>query len=232
MLSIEELGNRIPKFSNQTDEYKFAIYKRYTDYINYSELPSAFQTDNINTSALPKNIKVLYDNIATIIDENHSFIFRFNDYEYTHNISTMLINEYFVKVILNDMTMKHILYIDTNLIMEDYKKMMDITDSEDSVRTNHKLITLNKNIEEADIVIWDKCTMLKSSYEKSKFYDILSIRYRKGLGNLFFVKGSTMELSSLFDKETFVVMNTEEIVDCSREQVLINTDNKKGSIKW
>lgn len=232
MLSIEELGQLIPKFSEQTIEYKNAIYKRYCDYMIYSELPIAFQEDNINKSTLPKNIKILYDNIDTIIDQNFSYIFRFNDYEYTHNIATMLINQYFVKVIINDMTMKHILYIDTNLVMEDYKKMMNMTDSEDSVRTNHKLITLNKNIEDADVVIWDKCTMLESNYEKSKFYDILSIRYRKGLSNLFFVKGRTQELSALFDVETFAVMNTNEIVDCSREQVALYTDNKKGSIKW
>lgn len=232
MLNIEELGQLIPEFNNQTDEYRNAIYRRYCDYISYSELPIAFQNDNIDKTNLSKNIKTLYDNIDIIVDQNYSYIFRFNDYEYTHNIASMLINQYFVKVIINDMTMKHILYVDTNLIMEDYKKMMDMTNSEDSVRTNHKLITLNKNIEDADVVIWDKCTMLKSNYEKSKFYDILSVRYRKGLSNLFFVKGSTQELSSFFERETFIVMNTQEIVDCSREHIVLYTDNKKGSIKW
>lgn len=232
MLSLDALQQIIPNLSSASEEYKRSFYTKYRNYIYNSEVPPQFQNSNIDIDKLPKNLKTLYENITTIVDDNYNLLFSFIDYEYTHNIASMLISEYFLCKASQNEPFKTIVYADTNLLLEDYKRLITDSSLDNYIPPVHSIQTLTKNIECAECVIWDKSTMLKSSYEREKFYDLISIRYRKGLGNIFFIKGGKDGLYNSFNNETANVMDLDGIIDCSKEKVPLKQDTKKGSIQW
>ena len=186
--------NLIPELKGKNDDYTDAIIRRFKDYIEYSQIPEICLGFNDNT-IIPDKLDKVVNNMLIAVKERYNFLFNFSSYENLSYLSYLLITYYFKQCILNDETVENILYIDTKLMVEDYKRLINYDKNELSLAPVHSLETLYKNIENAPLVIWDKFMMIDSAYDKDKIYDILCIRHRKGLANFYFSINGTSELS-------------------------------------
>ena len=145
----------------------------------------------------------------------------------------MLLDTYFTSCIKNDHIVESMLYIDTNLILEDYKKLMDVqSGNEVKISLSHSIETISRNLENAAFVIWDKFSLVNSNYDKQKLYNILLTRSRRGLGNIFFIKNAPNILANVYDDEMYDLMDSEEIVDLSQQNIIYKTTSNPGGTKW
>lgn len=188
--------NLIPELKGKNDDYTDAIIRRFRDYIEYSQIPEICLGFDDNT-IIPDKLDKVVNNMLIAVKERYNFLFNFSSYENLSYLSYLLITYYFKQCILNDETVENILYIDTKLMVEDYKRLINYDKNELSLAPVHSLETLYKNIENAPLVIWDKFMMIDSAYDKDKIYDILCIRHRKGLANFYFSINGTSELSKV-----------------------------------
>lgn len=188
--------NLIPELKGKNDDYTDAIIRRFKDYIEYSQIPEICLGFNDNT-IIPDKLDKVINNMLIAVKERYNFLFNFSSYENLSYLSYLFIAYYFKQCILNDETVENILYIDTKLMVEDYKRLINYDKNELSLAPVHSLETLYKNIENAPLVIWDKFMMIDSAYDKDKIYDILCIRHRKGLANFYFSINGTSELSKV-----------------------------------
>ena len=188
--------NLIPELKGKNDDYTDAIIRRFKDYIEYSQIPEICLGFNDNT-IIPDKLDKVVNNMLIAVKERYNFLFNFSSYENLSYLSYLFIAYYFKQCILNDETVENILYIDTKLMVEDYKRLINYDKNELSLAPVHSLETLYKNIENAPLVIWDKFMMIDSAYDKDKIYDILCIRHRKGLANFYFSINGTSELSKV-----------------------------------
>lgn len=175
----------LQRLESTTPDYITSITNTVDNFITYSELPKVFQIKQIDTKRLPAKTKQLFKNIVDIISTHKSIAITRPSYSDFGFLSAALIKQYLISSILSDSHLDNVLYIDTNLLLEDYKKLMDMNTNELSPSLVHSLDVLYGDIEKADFVFWDKFTMLRSNYELLKVYDIISIRYRNCLGNAF-----------------------------------------------
>ena len=188
--------NLIPELKGKNDDYTDAIIRRFKDYIEYSQIPEICLGFDDNT-IIPDKLDKVVNNMLIAVKERYNFLFNFSSYENLSYLSYLFIAYYFKQCILNDETVENILYIDTKLMVEDYKRLINYDKNELSLAPVHSLETLYKNIENAPLVIWDKFMMIDSAYDKDKIYDILCIRHRKGLANFYFSINGTSELSKV-----------------------------------
>ena len=218
-----------PNLKDNDENYVSAISKKYSEYISYSQIPNKYIDYDIDTTILPTRLNTLFKNIKMIVDERLCLAFSVRDYSYIGYLSALLIDSYFQQTALGDDYLSNIIYVDTNLLMDDFKKLIDANGME--MALSHNIETLYKNIEEAPVVIWDRFSMITSSYERQKLYNILLSRYRKDLGNLYFIKNASESLAKICDREMLDVMNFNKVVSLDNEQLRYELD-EKGDIKW
>lgn len=202
-----------------TTEYINSISNRYDNFIQYTQLPQVNLHQYIDSNNLPVITNNLYNNTFNIISQRQNYIINLDIFKSAGFLSSLMIHSYFKQCIKNDTHINTILYIDTNLLVEDYKKLMDKTLDSVSPRLVHSLDVLYKEIEEAEFVFWDKFTMLNSNYALSKIYEILTIRYRNCLGNIFYITGGETRLRQVLGQETLSVMNltSNELINLENE---------------
>ena len=232
MINVEKLLKEM-KRSSEDVAYNNYINKRYTEFILVSDLPTPYLNHNIDINKLPTKIKILNDNIFDIVNNKYNYIFNVAKYKDTCYISSMLLDTYFTSCIKNDHIVESMLYIDTNLILEDYKKLMDVqSGNEVKISLSHSIETISRNLENAAFVIWDKFSLVNSNYDKQKLYNILLTRSRRGLGNIFFIKNAPNILANVYDDEMYDLMDSEEIVDLSQQNIIYKTTSNPGGTKW
>lgn len=198
--------------TNCTSEYVDSIYRQVETYIDYSALPLRYLVEGIDThkDTLPK-FNNLSEHIIDIIHHNKSCLAWVNDFGQSGYIAANFIAKYLVTAMITDEHPKSILYVDTNLLLEDYKKLMNESYSEFSPKIVHRKEILYRDIQEADFVFWDKFNFIETNFETNKIYEIISVRYRNCLGNLFFGKGATeKELFGNIDVEMLNVMAVQK----------------------
>lgn len=204
--------------NNNNSIYNNYLKSTFNRYINYSELPKQYLQDNIDTTKLPKKLKILYDNIYEIVNNKYNYGISVSDYTDVSAICSLLIKKYFNESVLNDTLLVNVLYIDTPLLLDDYKKLIDKEDLTDE-SIIHNINTLNTSILTADMIFWDKFTMFNSNFDINKLENILFSRLRSGLGNIFFVKGGKDVLSGMIDEEFAYAMNIAAFINCKQEKV-------------
>ena len=221
------------ELENKDSAYISSVKRRYQQYKNFSELPDVYINKPINIERCSQRIKILDTNIKTIIDDQLNFVFNVKNYSITGYLSAYLLHKYFKTKLNTDEAISNVLYVDTNLVLDDYKKIMDINTESDSPTLTYSNDTLYKNLENAPFVIWDRFSMINSAYEKQKIYNILLIRYRQGLGNMYFMKNAPIEISRICDEEMLNILDYENIVNLENEQITFyDNEIDKGSIKW
>lgn len=211
---------------NYPDEYIQSLYRRVQSYIEYTGLPKRYMKEFIDLETATSKLISLNSDIVNIINRKESRMIWTSSFAECGFITATLIETY-IKVCLSaELHLNSILYIDTNLLMSDYKRLIG---DENGSKQNliHRKDVLYKEIEEADIIFWDKFNFIETQYEAAKIYEILSIRYRKCLGNIFFVAGDTIEtIVQGLNPELLAVM------DCPPEKIMRFTAEKYSHRKW
>lgn len=177
--------------SHLTDEYINSLYHRLQVQIEYSNIPKRYLTEYIDDNSASKNLIKLNNNIYDIISNNKNVLITLNSFKESGFIATKCIENYLYLCLREESHINSILYIDTNLLLEDYKKLMTV--DEISPRLTHSKDLVYKYVYDADFIFWDKFNFVETNYEASKIYEILSMRYRDCLGNMFFCAGDSME---------------------------------------
>lgn len=216
---INRIINNLKGLMSATSpEFMTSLNNRLSDFIDYSQLPLIYQLEYLDIDNLSANLQLLYDNTENIFTSDKSTLILADSYRETGFIASMLMEKYIQYCIVNDLPIPAILYIDTNLLIEDYKKLMD---SDSNVDIVHNLNVIQGEIERAYYVIWDKFSMANSEYAKSKLYDILSIRYRRCLNNMFLVNENLDYIQNQLGIEMLNVMNlNSKIVNVSKEKYI------------
>ena len=226
MNNREIVLNLIPEIRNECEDYINAIVKRYDEFMEYSQLPEACYGFD-NTSIIPDKLKKLFTNIHIAVQDKYSFIFLFRDYINTEYLAYLMTQVYFRSCILKDIRVEEILYIDTKLLVEDYKKLMNANNNEPSPLPVHSLETLYSTIEKAPIVIWDKMMLIDSNYDRDKLYDIINVRNRKGLGNFYFAMESMAKFSEVLGPNLALMVNEYQAAAFNCSTSSIPVDHKK-----
>ena len=212
-LIVDDILNNLARDNNLTDDYIESVKNRVDNFITYTELPKVFQQEIIDKQSLPKDTKKLFSMTDEIIQKRQSIGVKVSSYGECGFLASTLIGTYLKNTILKDEHINTVLYIDTNLLLEDYEKLMD-TNSDISPILVHSLDVLYREVENADFIIWDKFTMMQSNYEIMKIYDIISIRYRNCLGNLFFI---TPDYNYVLSTELMDIMHWKYTFDLTSD---------------
>lgn len=201
---LEKIHRNIKKVS---PEFMLSVENRLKMFLDYTQLPPCYMRDYIDVDVAPLKLKKLCSDAMDYIENNDSILVNLRSFRDGGFIAAYCIEYYALFCILDDVHIPSILYIDTKMLIEDYKKLMDRNPDGLSPATTHSLEVLYKEIEEAEFVFWDKFSMVSSSYASSKLYDILNMRYRECRGNMFFITGGYDLFKTTTDIELQNVMN-------------------------
>lgn len=224
---MEDIVNYINQF--ESVEYKESLYNLYNRFIKYSELPQSSMYSVVN-SIIPKKYKKVLDNITQAVQNNISFIVKVKDYVTASKFSSLLLDRIFLDSCMQDLCLKSVIYVDTNLLLSDYKKCMDNSSTDDTTELSHSFNLLNNKIYTADYVIWNRFLLTTSNYDIGKIYNLLLDRYRKGLANLFFIDGNEQQILDKYSIETYNLMNSTHIQDCSLDSIKFK--EKENMLQW
>ena len=211
------------------------IDTRLRAFIEYSRLPARYYNEFIDTNVLPAETKKLYDEITTKITLQQNIGIKVSDFRQSRYLISCLIEKYSTPQFIQDNHLYSILYIDTNLLLSDYKKLIGRnTSKQDSVLQTpfYDLDILYKEVYRADYIFWDKFNLFESSYETDILYEILSVRYMNCLGNTFVSRdGNIMgenhnnELFKRLRDEISNVMNLSETRNLQLDKYVIVKEN-------
>lgn len=185
---LDSLKTKGIKFDELFEDSEF---NRISDLLEKTNLPTkAMVVDYINVSNLPLHIKNLYDNFEDCCYSYDSTFITVNDYSISKSIITMLIEKLYKRCLTEDITIPHLLYIDTESLVSDLGKLMTIERNDNledmvySLQNDRRIIY--KDIYTADYVFWDKFDYNYSQYFNNYIYEIIKNRYNNCLSNMFF----------------------------------------------
>lgn len=209
----------VASIPNCPDDYAQYMQDNILNIINSTQLPDVFRQQHLDLENAPTKLKSLYRNSSQIITERQNIMVEMKNYQYSGFISSACIENYVTIKLIQDEHIVTMLYIDTPILVEDYKRLIDRDPDKLSPRIEHNLEVLYKLIYEAEYVFWDKFDMPKSNFDMSKLYEILSIRYRNCLGNMFFIRSNYNEfISYAIPSEMADVLNLTAVYGLEKEQ--------------
>lgn len=220
-----KVENIIPELNNQNPEYINVVQNKYNEFKRVSEVPPIYLESYIETNNLPNRLNILFNNIYDIITERYSYIFMFQNYDWTPHLSNTLIDEYFKYCINNDKLLEKVIYIDTKCLTDDFSKLINKSDVQPALMYSKE--TIYQNVETAPMVIWDGFTKIENTFELNRMYNILLSRYKRGLGNLFFIEKDISSMQQ-FDERFKNVINAAAILDCRNELVKLKPVSEEG----
>lgn len=197
MTNEEFIKRLVPSLNNikDNDDYirsRFTIYK---NYMERAEVPVPYILDIVQNpiadkSVYKKDVVDFVEHIKEFMGYEFNCIFNYDKYYQTDQLAAYIIQRYISDYLAGNDPIRNIIYIDAVTYTRSLKKLIG-KDSSDMVGSSvYSQETMTDGLENADFVIWDKITYLQTNYERSELYNILSIRHKKGLGNLFFtIKG-------------------------------------------
>lgn len=216
--------------------YMEMVNRRIDIFADYSYLPTRFVVESIDLLADMQSLLARYgsnvvtDNTTMALKKLMPIVLK----DYMLNYKNFLINcpsfklsgfmcakimeEYVTQQIIKDDHFGTILYIDTDLLVKDYKELFNMNNSkfeEYSTQLTYSREVLYKLIYTADYVFWDKFDATNTNFEKDRVYEILTRRYRDCLGNVFMTSqpGGLDNILRGVDARLFDVMNLEN-QDC------------------
>lgn len=220
------------KLKDSPVDYQNAIIKKYENYIKNTQIPSicyGFDDESI----IPTKLKKLYNNIVTAFQDRYNFIINFETYENLSYLIYLFLTKYFVECVKADKVVENILYIDTKLLVEDYKRLMNYEGDSSGLEPVHHLDVLYHDIESASIVIWDKLMLINSHYDRDKLLDIITIRNRRGLGNIYLgIENSGKMLQVLGSNLCLEIKSTIDLgIDCTASKISIPREKEVSLFK-
>ena len=207
--------------TNNNPEFIDLVKTRLENVVAYSHLPNRYLINGIDINNSSSKLKLNLDMFISYINQNENCLVRTDSFEFSGYIAAYIFEQYVYEQLCTDEHIKSILYIDTNLIAEDYRKLITISQSNQlHPRLQYDTDLLYNKILDADFVFWDKFNYNKTNYSVSKLYEVLTIRYMNCLGNCFFVSGPDMEeIMKGIDREFLNIMSCgNNLYDFQREK--------------
>lgn len=176
---------------NFDELFEDSEFKRISELIIKTNLPSTtLVREYIDVNTLPLHTKKLYDNFEDFCYSYDSTFVTVRDYSISKNIIKMLIEKLYKRCLVEDVTIPHLLYIDTESLVSDLGKLMTIDKNDNldemiySLQNDRHIIY--KDVYTADYVFWDKFDYNYSPYFNNYIYEIIKNRYNNCLSNMFF----------------------------------------------
>ena len=207
---------------NYPKEYEQNVYTEVSMLIENTNIPVRFQKDYMDIAMLPKTSRTakLFREFPQLLQLDTSSIVRVNSFKQTGYIIGGLIEKTIQEQLIKDEHVPTMLYIDTNLLLEDYGNVMD---SNKGTGVAYKSLIpsdiLANYIYVADYVFWDKFDLCNLAYTNRKLYEILSVRYNRCLNNIFFVKLNQQSLLEKLGVDLYEVMNTTKLYSICDDDV-------------
>ena len=222
----------IPQLSKKPIDFQNAIIRKYENFIKNSQIPNVCYQFN-DTSIIPTKLKKLYNNIITAFKDRYNFMLNFESYDNISYLIQLFLDKYFVDCINEDSLVENILYIDAKLLVEDYKRLMNYEGDTTGLEPVHHLDVLYKDIEAAPIVIWDKLMLINSNYDKDKLLDIITIRNRRGLGNIYITIENAAKLGAILGANLCLEMKStlDLALDCATSKIQIPRSKEVSMFK-
>lgn len=235
-----EIANEIADYleNNGTkvnDVYFNNICRDVDKYFNLSGLPMLAYSKYINPNKMDTKLLNLMNNFRLIVNENISVMVERDTTNDNLFIASALIGRYIEDSIISGDRVHKILYVDTPLLLADYKKMIDASAINPPVLF-HTMETLNKDIYWYDYVIWDRFNCINSNYDLSKLQEIIHHRYLNMCGNLYMGLGESDKdcmanvsavLASSMNITMFAKLNKSKYEYISTAQI----DGNKGGMR-
>lgn len=208
------VDNVLSAVGNYPKEYEQNVYSEVSMLVEDTNIPIRFQKDYIDVTSLPKTSRTakLFNEFPDLIKDGVGSIVRVNSFKTTGYIVGGLIEKTIQDYLIKDEHVPTMLYIDTNLLLEDYGNVMD-SNKGTGVAYKGLIPTdiISSYIYAADFVFWDKFDLCNLAYANRKLYEILSIRYSRCLNNLFFVKLNQQALLDKLDFDLYEVMDVTKL---------------------
>lgn len=210
----------IEKHGTKVNDVQFDnICRDVNVHFNMAYLPKVAYSKLLDLNKSGSKFQILSDEFYNIVNTNKSIMLNRKEYMNNVFISSYLIGRYISDSIIKDTRIHKILYVDTPLLLADYKKMMDINDNINPPVLTHHQEVLNKNIYDYDYVIWDRFNCASSYYDLNKLQEIVHCRYLNMCGNMFFCIGDTEdERVNGIDTNLLSSMNITDIYNLELEE--------------
>lgn len=213
--------------------YLNSLKRQYREYIQFSDLPQLYLNQCINLNKSSSKIKKFNNIVYETISNRFSYVYNVRNFVDTGYLASLAIDTYFIESMKHDTALEPVLYVDTNLLLDDYKKLIGDNYSDDTKSIlSHKLVTVKRYVEEATCVIWDKFSMITSSYDRSKLYNLISARTRRNLSNIYFMENASQLLDDAASVELTAVMNIDQLIDLSEQIVEYQGERNKRGQLW
>ena len=111
----------LPELNNYDEVYTKTVIKKYDDYMQYTQIPKSCYGFN-NQQIIPLSMKKIFQNINLAIEDGYDFIFMFDTYKNVEYLAYLITQAYFKYCIKNDSLLQNILFVDTKILLTDYKK--------------------------------------------------------------------------------------------------------------
>lgn len=219
------------------------INRRIDVFAEYSFLPNRYVIESIDLTKTHQELLDIYGsnlvNANTTCNLNKymekfldyvanykNFLVNCSDFKISGFMAAKIMEEYVTRQIIRDAHFGTIMYIDTDLLMQDFKEIISINKSNNGVVDYATQLTYGKEvlyklIYTADFIFWDKFDTANTNFEKDKIYEILTRRYKDCLGNAFLTNNSDNPLSALrsVEKRLFQVMdlNNTDCYECGKD---------------
>ena len=173
------------------DLFENSEYTRISDMIHSTNLPQiSIISDYIDIDKLPTHLKNLYNGFEDFCYSYSNVFVTVNDYNITKPIVKMLIEKLYKRCLVEDVSIPHLLYIDTESLVSDLGKLITI-EKNNNLDEMVQSIQNDKHIIFGDIytakyVFWDKFDFKYNSYFNNYIYEIIKSRYNNCLPNMFF----------------------------------------------
>ena len=223
------VDNVLSAVGNYPKEYEQNVYTEVSMLIEDTNIPVRFQKDYIDPTVLPKASRTakLFKEFSDLIYADTGGLVRVNSYKETGYIISGLMENTIQNCLIKDTHVPTMLYIDTNLLLEDYSSVMD---SSKGTGVLYKSLipqeVITSYIYTADFVFWDKFDLCNLAYANRKLYEILTIRYNRCLNNLFFIKLNQQAILEKLGTDLYEVMNVKKLYSICDDNA--NTFKLKG----
>lgn len=196
---------------NNNPEFLDLVQTRLENAIMYSKLPERYLQNGIDINNSSSGIKRDLGTFLNLIDTNENFMVRTDTFRYSSYVGTYIFEQYLYNKLCSDEHIKSIAFVDTNLLIDDFRKLITLSQSNElRPRLHYSLDFIYNQLLDADFIFWDKFNYNKTDYTISKLYEVLTSRYLNCLGNCFFVSGNSMkEIMEGIDEEFVNVMNCD-----------------------
>jgi len=201
-------------------EYKQSVMSEVSMHIDSINLPIRFQKKYMDDKSLPKHLKQLYNNFEDIIISDDSAYVKVADFGNTGYMIALLVEKILKQCLINDIHVPTMLYIDTNLLLENYGNVMDSNKGTGvAYRALIPEYIISSYIYNVDFVFWDKFDLSSLAYANRKLYEILSIRYNRCLNNMFFATSSPDVFVQKYSQELYNVMGLSGMYQVCEDDV-------------